>query len=356
MDDSGWSDGHLLVNVRRGFGLAEAAVLEGLANGATGIWGAVCNAGASVGHAASLVTLTNLARMGNKYVRENYDLPGIRRAAERVHEIASKGPVPRQWEVYGPDALALGFGDSCHDKADEVALMLGQERPVLLSDKSSAKVLEMAVRQRFGAPEKSGWDTRFCAAMELALDSGVKAGQSYNCNTSLGLAALYFRVSCHMPLLMLEAVVCDADATPGSVSSRHPLIVELGTRWNEATGGPAPPAANGSGNTRAVWRGAKGEKDASAAVHTLPDMPARDFMVAVLPPWLSDAQRKAVLSKVDFNGSGTVVWHEFVFWLKWQLMQDGALAYSTPEALLESVSRALLQGSPRLSLPDLPLL
>ena len=74
-------------------------------------------------------------------------------------------------------------------------------------------------------------------------------------------------------------------------------------------------------------------------------------MAAVLPPWLSEAQRRAVLSKVDFDGSGTVVWQEFAFWLKWQLMQDGPLAHSTPEALLASMSRTLLQGSPKLVLP-----
>ena len=234
MVESGWGDGHLLVHVHRGFCLAEAAVLESLANGATGIWAAVCNTGASVGHAASLVTLTNLARMGNWYVRENYNLPAIRRAAERVHEIASKGPVPRQWEVYGPDALARGLGDNWHgfehEFVDEVADMLGQERPVLLSDNSSAKVLEMAVRQRFGDPDKSGWDPRHCAAMELTIDADLRAGQSYDCNTALGLAALYFRISCHMPLPMLEAAVGDADTTPGCVSSRHPLIVELRRR------------------------------------------------------------------------------------------------------------------------------
>jgi hypothetical protein len=44
----------------------QAVVIECLASGATGIWCAICDEGAATGHAGSLITLTNLARIGNK--------------------------------------------------------------------------------------------------------------------------------------------------------------------------------------------------------------------------------------------------------------------------------------------------
>lgn len=47
------------------------------------------NAGAATGHACSANTLINLARMGNRYVQEHYDLPTIRQAAINVTRIVT---------------------------------------------------------------------------------------------------------------------------------------------------------------------------------------------------------------------------------------------------------------------------
>lgn len=48
MDDNKWMDGHLLIHVHKRFALSDAAVMEGLAMGCTGIWCAVCEEGKSM--------------------------------------------------------------------------------------------------------------------------------------------------------------------------------------------------------------------------------------------------------------------------------------------------------------------
>ena len=67
---NGWADGHFLVHVHKKYGLGDAAMLEVIACGGDGVWGAASPSGAGVGHACSLVALTNLARLGNPHVAE----------------------------------------------------------------------------------------------------------------------------------------------------------------------------------------------------------------------------------------------------------------------------------------------
>lgn len=49
MREHSWGDGHFLVHIHQGFGLAEASVTESLMHGATGIWCGVCRDGAATG-------------------------------------------------------------------------------------------------------------------------------------------------------------------------------------------------------------------------------------------------------------------------------------------------------------------
>ncbi len=74
-------------------GSSEAAVLESLASGATGMWCGVSREGASVGHCSSTVTLLNLHRLGNKYIQSKYNLAALREAAVRVLWVARMLPL-----------------------------------------------------------------------------------------------------------------------------------------------------------------------------------------------------------------------------------------------------------------------
>ena len=109
MDDSDWSEGHLLIHVHKGFGLGDAVVLDALAAGCTGMWGAVCEEGAGVGHVCSLSVLTNLARLGNEHVADMFDFPALREAAITVtRRCTMQDPYPKQ-ELYGSRALDAVF-------------------------------------------------------------------------------------------------------------------------------------------------------------------------------------------------------------------------------------------------------
>ena len=109
MDDNGWTEAHLLIHVHKAFGLGDAVVLDALASGCTGVWGAVCEEGAGVGHVSSLSVLTNLARLGNDHAEELYNFPALREAAILVtRRCTMQDPHPKQ-ELYGSRALDVVF-------------------------------------------------------------------------------------------------------------------------------------------------------------------------------------------------------------------------------------------------------
>ena len=120
MIDSNWTDGHWLVHVHKNYALADAVVLEALACGCTGIWCAVTEEGAGVGHASSLICLTNLARLGNQHVSKRFNITKIRDAAIAVTQRCTGVPPHPKQEVYGKHSTdilwdasgAMGGGDS----------------------------------------------------------------------------------------------------------------------------------------------------------------------------------------------------------------------------------------------------
>jgi hypothetical protein len=62
------------------------------------------------GHASSLLTLTNLARLGNKHVRTKYNFIELRNAAVTIHQVCTRECPPYLTEVYGQGALDLIWG------------------------------------------------------------------------------------------------------------------------------------------------------------------------------------------------------------------------------------------------------
>ena len=50
MESNGWSGGHLLLHVHKGYGLSDASQLASIGAGATGIWCGVSANGAMTGH------------------------------------------------------------------------------------------------------------------------------------------------------------------------------------------------------------------------------------------------------------------------------------------------------------------
>eukprot|EP00804_Cyclotella_cryptica_P020817 CCRYP_019252-RA/>CCRYP_019252-RA protein AED:0.37 eAED:0.37 QI:13/1/0.75/1/1/0.5/4/0/92 len=79
--------------------------------GCTGIWCAVCEEGGGMGHACSLTTLVNLARLGNPNISKKYNLRAIYNAAIEVTKLTTGClPHPRT-EVYGAQAMDVVFAE-----------------------------------------------------------------------------------------------------------------------------------------------------------------------------------------------------------------------------------------------------
>lgn len=116
MDSSGWRSGHFLVHMQKGYGLAEACVLEALSNGATGIWCGLCEEGPACGQSASITTLINLARLGNDHVKKTYNLVNLREAAITATKVSTEHAPSHRQEVYGGRALQFAFGEANLEK------------------------------------------------------------------------------------------------------------------------------------------------------------------------------------------------------------------------------------------------
>ena len=210
MKESGWSSGRLLVHVHAGYGLEEAVTLAALSNGCDGIWCAVCKDGAALGHACSAITLTNLARLGNTFVQENYSLPKIIQAAAQVHTIVTgHTPAPR-CEVYGSHAFDRTFSGwfGFHDEQVQViADLLDIKRHVRVSDFATAEMLKDAMIDRFDQPEIGEWDDSLCKQMELTIEHELLSGTSLDHNTDVGLVMLYEKAGGNPSPSMVKKVI-----------------------------------------------------------------------------------------------------------------------------------------------------
>lgn len=113
MDSNGWENGHLLVQVGKGYGMAEMSTLAALSEGATGIWCSICEEGGISGHASSASILTNLFRLGNPFITSKFHIGKLCSAAAKVSKIVTGTSVSLRQEVYGPRCTAaLKYGKS----------------------------------------------------------------------------------------------------------------------------------------------------------------------------------------------------------------------------------------------------
>lgn len=75
---------------------------------------------AGVGHASSIVTLTNLARLGNTKIAKTFNMAALYNAALVVTERSTGGEEPfRQAELIGSDAMDQVFASDGMGKVSE---------------------------------------------------------------------------------------------------------------------------------------------------------------------------------------------------------------------------------------------
>ena len=170
MDFRGWS-GHLVVHIHKKWALAEMTKLEGLVNGANGIWESVCEEGSALGHACSTVTMMNLVRMGNTKVQKRYNCTRLREVASNVTKITTgMSPHPTQI-IYGERALDLTFdligiaGGKDAETDIDLAKLFSEIAPVRISTLSSERMTRDRMVGLFGE------DSQFCLGKSNQLNS-----------------------------------------------------------------------------------------------------------------------------------------------------------------------------------------
>jgi len=228
MDGAGWQEGHLLLHVHRGYGMAEACVIECLAAGCTGIWCATCADGASTGHACSAITLTNLARIGNTKVREKYSLPAIRRCAIEVCKIVS-GAAPDPWtEVYGERALDTVFDASSvgsgGDPTELLCEMFGETRRTRISTMATPVMFQAKLLEVFGGTPED-YSISLCSEMRSKMFQDLVSGRKEVYNTAAGMSALFERVGGTLTKVMMSRIVREGGF------KGHNVLLDLKAAW-----------------------------------------------------------------------------------------------------------------------------
>ena len=152
MNQNNWYNGKLLVHIHKRWGMATVTQLESLANGANGIWAGVCEEGASVGHASSIVTIMNLVRMGNEKVLTKYSCQYLRKAAIKVTELTTGRPPHFRELIYGERALDLWIPeDSASAQKFDLAGFFHEKPLNRISDLASTDMIEKHLVHLFGS-------------------------------------------------------------------------------------------------------------------------------------------------------------------------------------------------------------
>lgn len=97
----------LLVHLHSGGGFENAAVLEALAHGADGVWGAMPKQAAMIGHASLAELLANLVRLGNFNVARRYDVDRLLPLVRELQAVGGKRAIPDDAPVLGRHADRL---------------------------------------------------------------------------------------------------------------------------------------------------------------------------------------------------------------------------------------------------------
>lgn len=319
MDTNGWCstfqekdqmDGLLLVHVHKQWGMADAVVLEALANGCDGIWCSVAEEGAAMGHACSAVTLANLARLGNKDVVQRYKTRHLATAAREVTRITTNKPVMERQVVYGPRAVeaVFGFGgiggggfvdadgDGDLEAVDHfsVAEFLGiDDVPVRISTLASPGLVVIRLQQCFGE------DDKFTEKIADRLLQQMKKDLEHN------------------------------------VEAEHTSALGLAVLWQEVTGSCTPAMQNVI-NKHAPQRKAH-EELLEAAKECFGDfvkdgecfedgLHYQSFYSAYLQPFMgcfACPRTRFVLDSIDLDNNGRLLWKEWRFWCLWALREFG---------------------------------
>ena len=286
-DLCGWKNGHILCHVHQAYGLAEAAVLECLMSGATGIWCGIPREGAAAGHANSLTTVVNLARAGNQHVRKRYNIAKMRRVAiDMTKIITGEDPHPMT-ELYGSRAL-----DICFDPAmgmsgpNEQELLKEFQIPkrTRISTMCSDSMFVDALNENFG---EADWPDDIGMRMYATIHFDLEANRKEEYNSIVGLASLYERSGAKLTQAMRKAIAADTEM------EESPLVVKLHNYCLE-------------------WRSCRRANEKQITYIQFYD----GFLAKYVGCFSCPLTRNA-FEILDLDNNGFISWDELVFRAKW---------------------------------------
>ena len=200
-------DGHFLVHIHQQWGLHDAAALECLAMGATGIWCAIPEEGAALGHASSCMTIMNLIRLGNWKVQLKYKCTELRKAAAAITEIVSGKPVQPKQPVYGARAVdqVFGLGGMGGDGSGfDIAEFFGIEKTKRITTLASNKMIIDRLTRLFG--ENSQFTDAMATKMKEHMLEDHRNNRKEEYHSSVGLASLFDKAGGVKTPKMVEAL------------------------------------------------------------------------------------------------------------------------------------------------------
>ena len=205
MDSGKWHNGKLLVHGHKSWGTTTMNQLECLMNGADGIWAAVCEEGAYLGHVSSTVTLINLIRMGNKKVQNKYNCKYLRQAAVNVTKLTTgKSPYYREL-IYGERALDQWLPGVKTDQTEfNLVEFFGEVAPMRITDVASPAMIKQHLINLFGE------NSQFTEAIGSKMLEQILADMCSGCKTEyqsdVGIALLFGKVGGKLTNQMRSAI------------------------------------------------------------------------------------------------------------------------------------------------------
>ena len=315
MDDSGWKEGHLLVHIHKKWGYADATQIECLSRGANGIWASVCEEGAAIGHASSIVTIMNLIRHGNKKVTSRYNCEYLREAAIRITESTTgEAPHPKQL-IYGDRALDLVFGfkhvagGPVSPGEFDTAKFFGFEYSVRINNLSSEKDILEWLEKQFGESKEFTIEMARRMKIQMKIDQiEMKCKEEYM--SRAGLALLFKRAGG----TLTPAIEDEVTKIEPKLNSHKQLLKRIKAMWD----------------------------DVCPDERSTESLDYFHFYHRFMAPYFSCykcCKTEKALKELNLKHDNKVHWGEFSFYLKWALRE-----YGDPKDERELLKTAFLKG------------
>ena len=194
MNFYGWQDGLLLNHIHAKMGYKDTTTMDCLANGSNGMWAAVCEEGAAVGHCSSAVTILNLIRHGNTKVLDKYNCEYLRKAAIEVTKITTKAPPHPKQIVYGERAtdLVFGAGGMGGKEAFDISKFFGLDEEQRITTLATPDMIANRLKHLFGNHEQFTKEIAVKMKAEMIKDLNLDIKSEYH--SPYGIALLFERV------------------------------------------------------------------------------------------------------------------------------------------------------------------